>query len=101
MQIVPLQAVASQVVQVTLGGQLCTIAVYQKFFGLFFDLSIDSVPVIQGVGCLNKVKLVRSAYLGFVGDLCFIDNTGADRDPVYTGLGAAFSLVYLEASDLT
>jgi hypothetical protein len=98
MLIVPLQAVPSQRVATTLGGQNCLIAVYQKMFGLFLDLSVGATPIVTATICLNQVRIVRSLYLGFVGDLCFIDNQGGN-DPDYTGLGGRYSLAYLEAGD--
>lgn len=99
MQVVPLQAVENQAVKVTLGEQSCQINIYQKRTGLFVDLYVDDVLVIAGTLALNRNKLVRSTYLGFVGDLAFADTQGND-DPTYTGLGARFQLVYLEAADL-
>ena len=99
MVIIPLQAVPSQAVSVTLGTQISQINVYQKLPGLFIDLYVDNVLVIGGVICQNLNRIVRSAYLGFSGDLAFIDNQG-DTDPVLTGLGTRYSLAYLSPADL-
>ena len=99
MVIIPLQAVPSQAVSVTLGTQISQINVYQKLPGLFIDLYVDNVLVIGGVICQNLNRIVRSAYLGFSGDLAFIDNQG-DTDPVFTGLGTRYSLAYLSPADL-
>lgn len=85
--------------QATLGNQACQLNVYAKFFGLFMDVYVSNQLIIGGVICLNLTKIVRDAYLGFVGDFTFIDNQGAS-DPVYTGLGSRYSLIYLEAADL-
>ena len=100
MMTIPLRAVASQTLSVVLAGQNCTINVYQKSTGLFLDLYIDDAPIVTAVLCHDRVKLVRDAYLGFAGDLFFADTQGVS-DPVYTGLGAEFQLVYLETSDLS
>jgi hypothetical protein len=51
------------------------------------------------VMCMDRVKLVRHAYLGFIGNLGFIDTQGK-TDPDYTGFGARYQLIYLEATDL-
>jgi len=99
MQLLALQTVPSQTLQATLGNQNVRLNVYQKFFGLFMDVYVADQLIIGGVICLNLTKIVRDAYLGFVGDFTFIDNQGAS-DPVYTGLGSRYSLIYLEASDL-
>ncbi len=52
---------------------------------------------MNGVLCRNLVYLVREAYLGFTGDLTFMDTEGGD-DPYYTGLGSRWLLVYIETS---
>lgn len=99
MLIVPTQPVPNQNLQVTLGGQACTIEIFQQQFGLYLNLYVNNEPVILGVIGLNANRIVRSAYLGFIGDLTFYDTQGTD-DPVYTGMGSQFVLVYLEESDL-
>lgn len=96
---VPLQAIPSQVVTATLGGQSCQIAVYERATGLFCDLSAAGVPVISGVQCQNMNRIVRDEYLGFLGDLLFVDTQGSS-DPDYTGLGTRFVLVYLQETDV-
>lgn len=99
MMTIPLQAVAAQTLNVSLSGQNCVINVYQKSVGLFLDLYIDDAPIVTAVLCHDRVRIVRDAYLGFIGDLFFADTQGVN-DPVYTGLGAQFQFVYMEASDL-
>jgi hypothetical protein len=96
---VPLKAVPSQAVTVTLAGQNCQINVYQRFYGLFVDLYVDNALVIAGVLALNLNKIVRSAYFGFSGDLAFVDTQGAD-DPSYSGLGSRFVLAYWDAGEM-
>ncbi len=73
--------------------------VYQFAYGLFVDVYLGPTLVIGGVICENRNRIVRSAYLGFVGDLAFVDSQGSE-DPVYTGLGGRWQLVYLEEADL-
>lgn len=99
MLIVPLSAVASQSVNVQLAGQSCRIDVYQLSTGMFCDLYVADVLIIGGVICQNLNRIVRDLYLGFIGDLTFIDNEGT-ADPIYTGLGDRFSLAYLSTDDL-
>lgn len=98
MQIVPLQAVPNQAVSILLGGQNCQINVYSKAGALYLDLYVDNILIVGGVTCQNLNRIVRSKYLGFVGDLGFIDNQGSS-DPTYEGLGSRFSLAYLETTD--
>lgn len=99
MQTVPLTAMPSQTLNAVLGNQNCTLNVYTLSTGLFIDVLINGIAVISGVLCLNQVRTVRDAYLGFVGDLIFTDTQGTN-DPDYTGLGSRYQLIYLEADDL-
>ena len=98
-QIVPLQAVPSQALTITLGGQAVQVNVYQKNTGLFCDVLVSNVAVVAGVICENLNRIVRDAYLGFIGDLIFMDTQGSS-DPTYQGLGVRFVLFYLTAADL-
>lgn len=99
MQIIPLQAVPSQSVKAQLGNQSCRIVIRQTLYGLFADLYVAEVLLVAGVPCLDRNRLVRSAYLGFVGDIMFMDTMGTE-DPTADGLGARFQLCYLDASEL-
>lgn len=99
MQMIPLKPIASQLLTVQLANQTTQIEVYQTDFGLFLNLYVNNVLIIGGVICENLNRIVRDAYLGFIGDLAFFDNQGS-TDPIYTGLGSRYSLAYLEESDL-
>lgn len=96
---IPLQATPNQSLQVALGGQAVTLNVQQLAYGLFMDVYFGTEPVITGVICLDRNRIVRSAYLGFIGDLAFVDTQGT-ADPIYTGLGDRWRLVYLDADEV-
>jgi len=96
---IPLSSTPSQKLSVLLAGQNCQISVYQKTTGMYLDLSVNNAAIKSGIACRDRVLLIRHAYLGFVGDLTFFDTQGVD-DPEYSGLGARWQLVYLEAGDL-
>lgn len=97
---IPLDPVPSQEVSCELAGQACQLKVYQKSTGMFMDVYVNNTLIIGGVLCENHNRIVRDAYLGFVGDFIFVDQQGRN-DPDYTGLGTRFLLVYLEVSDFT
>lgn len=102
MLIVPLQPIPNQSVQVQLENQPCTIDVMQYAYGMFLTLYVNGVLIIASVPCENFNRIVRSLYLGFSGDLFFLDTQGT-TDPVYTGLGgtgARFQLLYITAAEL-
>jgi hypothetical protein len=98
-QIIPITDTYSQALTVQLANQNCRINLYQKSTGFFCDLYINDVLIIGGVICENLNKIVRDAYLGFVGDLAFIDQQGVS-DPSSPGLGTRYLFCYLELSDL-
>jgi hypothetical protein len=104
MQIVPLQPVPAQILNIQLDIQDVTLNVYQKNYGLFIDVYLNNVLIIAGQICQNLNPIIRGDYIGFIGNLGFIDlqsdPNGIGNDPIYTGLGSRYVLAYLEASDL-
>lgn len=99
-QVVPLQPIPNQTLQIILGGQACTINVVQTPLAVCVDLLIGGVPVVQGILGLNGNLIVRDIYFGFSGDLEFVDAQAQGADPVYTGFGTRFFLLYLSPTDL-
>ena len=99
MQLIPIQATPNQAVTVTLAGQSCQIDLYANLYGLFADLYIANQLVVAGTLVQDRNLLVRSTYLGFVGDLCVIDTQGTS-DPTYDALGTRYRLAYIEADEL-
>lgn len=99
MQIIPTQPLARQSLQVTLDGQNASLTIYQTAYGLFMDVYLNGSIVAAGVICENLNRIVRSLYLGFQGDLVFIDTAGA-ADPLFTGLGSQWVLAYFSQPEL-
>jgi hypothetical protein len=115
---IALNAVPSQTLNVTLDGQQCQIAVYQEqpivdeygvAAGLFFDLIVGGVPIVNTVRCLDRTPLLQDRqYLGVSGEFMFLDTLATNggpptfngAPPYYSGLGSQFVLLYLEESDL-
>ncbi|MEX3614580.1 MAG: hypothetical protein VB141_12705 [Burkholderia gladioli] len=95
---IPLQATPSQTLNVVLAGQNCRIDVFRKTTGTFLSLAINDRAILSTVLCRDRVRLVREKYLGFVGDLSFIDMQG-QADLVFGRFGSRFVLVYLEAEE--
>jgi hypothetical protein len=112
--VVPLAAVESQVLNVTLGTQPVRIKLFTKQLFVpaldpgeiatepprviqvnpfFMDLYVNDVPVLYGAPCLNETRIVRDAYLNFTGDLAFQDLQGSD-DPQVDGLGTRWILCW-------
>lgn len=98
MKNIPLAAIPQQFFSTVIGGQNCQISIMQRNTGVFFSLSINSIPIASNVICLDRVRLVRGAYLGFIGNLVFLDTQGK-TDPAYAGFGTRYVLAYLEAGE--
>lgn len=99
---IPTQATPNQQLSVSLAGQPCRINICTKSTGMYVDLYVNNVLIMGGMLGRNAVRMVRNAYLGFVGDLAFFDTQGTD-DPVYAGLGpnGRWFLAYLAVTDIT
>lgn len=101
MLVVGAQALPNQTMQAALGGQAVTLNIYQTQYELAMDVLAPGMlnGGLFGVICQNLNRIVRDAYLGFVGDLVWLDTQGA-TDPIYTGIGGRYQLIYLTQSDL-
>lgn len=115
MQVIPLQALPAQISTIVLGGQQCEISVYTKTGyaysdvpeftvtneSIYLDLTSNGVTITTTALCLNGNRLLRNReYLGFVGELMFVDLQG-DDPPQPDGLGTRWVLLYLSADDLS
>lgn len=95
MLLVPLSAVPSQTLFITLGGQSCAISLRSNGGDLYLNLLVSNAPIMVGKVCRNRQRLlVGLDYRGFVGDFVFVDSQG-DEQPDYTGLGDRWNLYYL------
>lgn len=90
---IPLNQVPSQSVNVILAGQPCTIDLRQLGDRQYFSLSLNGEVICRNVLLVNKSRIVRAAYTGFVGDFAVIDTQG-DEPPVYTGWGTRWLLAF-------
>ena len=103
---IPVTDTYSQTLTVQLGGQNCQINLYQKSTGFFCDLYVNNAPIITGVICQNLNRIVRDSYLGFIGDLMWVDSQGSltipsnGLDPSSPGLGTRYIFNYLTPADL-
>lgn len=124
MKVIPVIPAPAQSFTVTLAGQTCKINLYSMttpgdilnpaiaqddlvgYPALYMDLLVNGEPVISCRLCRNLIPvLLDSKYYHFIGDFAFVDTYSqaaplSGDDPVYTGLGSQFQMVYLEAADL-
>lgn len=99
MQRIPLKAVPSQTLSVTLARQAAQIALRQNGGSIYFDLQVGDKPIVRTRICRDRQRLLLDAkYQGFVGDFFFADTQGTS-DPQFLGLGSRYLLIYLEAGE--
>jgi hypothetical protein len=101
MMIVPLNPVPNQTELINIGSPTiiqCQLNVYQKNVGMFLDLYIEGNLTLSSILCRNLTPLIINSYFGFPGELVFVD-TLLNLDPIYTGLGTRWFLVYITAAD--
>lgn len=96
---VPTLVTPAQSLTTTLAGQSVRLDIMQKAFGLFTDVYVNGALVIGGVKAEADNPVVRSAYLGFLGDLYFHDirNAGDGAQPSFEELGSRFALLFAGA----
>lgn len=99
MLLIPLAKVPAQSLSVLLAGQSTQISVRYTLQGVFCDVSLEDVPVVQGVIAYDRTLLVRSPTTNFLGDLFFSDLQGRS-DPDWREFGVRFHLAYLSADEL-
>ncbi|MES2348875.1 MAG: hypothetical protein V4641_15045 [Pseudomonadota bacterium] len=92
--VIPVQALPNQTFTVQLGTQQCRISIFQNQEMVCMSMDVNSVRIITSLACRDRTSIIRHAYLGFIGELAFVDTQGVS-DPFYTGLGSRFKLVYL------
>lgn len=94
---IPLRAVPAQSLAVVLGGQSVSLRVFargcQGQDRLYCDVAVDNEWMWQGRLCHTGEGLKAYAYLGFQGDLRFVDLWGS-ADPDWQGLGERWRLVW-------
>ena len=99
MEVLSLTQEPSQIVKTVLSGQYqVQILIQQKRQGLFVDVNLDGVDIVTSVIALNETPIISREYLGFPGNLLFIDLNGKD-DPVYNQFNDRFNLIYLDAEE--
>jgi len=97
---VPLAPVPSQTLAIILAGQNCNLAVYTETTGIYMDVKVNGATIATTRILRDGARVLQDEqYQAFVGDFVMVDTQG-ELDPVYTGLGGRWQLVYLEATDL-
>ncbi len=96
--VIPIQARANQTFLCVLDGQSAQISLTTTDFGLFADVLYNGQPVANGRLCLDRTDINPMRYNGLPQFLGFADTQG-QSDPVYTGFGTRYLLIYGNPQD--
>ena len=96
---ISLVAEKEQTINVTLNNQPCKIRLVQRETCMYMDFYLNDVLISAGIPCWYGNKMIRYDYLGFSGDLVFMDLEG-ESNPEWSGLGDRYKLYYLLESEL-
>ncbi len=94
---IPVLATAAQSLTVQLVGQSVRLDLAQTADGLFADVYQNDALTIGGVLVQNDNPIIRSPYLGFLGDLIFHDTQGGLGNVSYADLGGRVALLFAGA----
>ena len=61
---------------------------------LYCDLTVNGITIFTGRMCLNNKPIGNYPYLGFIGQLGFVDTQG-NSDPDYPGIDSRFVMIYV------
>lgn len=92
-QVIPIQPLALQTFACTLDGKQAQFTITSTDKGVFADVVYNGVSVIAGRLCLDRTNINPARYNGLPQGLFFADQQGTS-DPVYTGFGSRFLLLY-------
>jgi hypothetical protein len=95
MREIPVQATPQQAFSVVLDELNVAIVIRTTQTGMYVDITADGVPLVTGRKAQDRTNLATSArFRGFPGlQLYFVDLQG-DTNPVWSGLGERYVLLY-------
>lgn len=91
--VIPVPAQPNPNFSCVLDGLLAQFQLRTTDFGLFADVTYNGAPVATGRLCLDRTDINPNRYEGLPQGLFFVDTLGTS-DPVYTGFGTQYLLLY-------
>lgn len=91
--VIPVAAVPSQRLNVTLEGQSVGIVLRSFNDRQYVTLLVNGETVFSNTLVVDRTPLKKYSYLPFVGDIASVDTQGTS-DPDWKGWGSRFVLVY-------
>lgn len=98
MRLISAEPLKSQAILFPIGDSQVGLTLVQRGDILYADVYLDGRCICQGVPCLNGNRIIHYKYLGFPGDLFFVDTLG-NSDPNYSGIGSRYLLYHLSEDE--
>lgn len=101
---IPLSAYPDQKLQIDLGGQMCTLRVYERSGFMYLDLTLGRTLLASGLLCQPTTPVLAPPPSGFSGNFCVIDTLAASESsqesPEFSGWGTRYKLYWLSPDDI-
>lgn len=95
MKIIPIKQRDDQYFNCTFGDDSYRMRLLDRgTAGVFLDVYREDKLLLPGLACLDRVRIIRSPYKRFPGDLMFVDQEGFDN-PQFSYFNTRFQLNYL------
>lgn len=74
---IPLTSYPDQELQIDLGGQACTIRVFERAGFMYMDLTVRRTKILKGTLCQPTTPIIPRTVRGFSGQFYVIDDAAA------------------------
>ena len=101
---IPLTPYPDQELQIDLGGQACTIRVFERAGFMYMDLTVRRTKILKGTLCQPTTPIIPKTVRGFSGQFYVIDDAaataGSQESPAFSGWGTRYKLYWLPDGEL-
>ena len=93
-----------QELQIDLGGQPCTIRLFERAGFMYMDLTVRRTKILKGALCQPTTPIIPETVTGFSGQFYVIDSmaatAGSQESPAFAEWGARYKLYWFPADEL-
>ena len=101
---IPLTPYPDQALQIDLGGQACTIRVFERAGFMYMDLTVRCTKTLKGALCQPTTPIIPETVRGFSGQFYVIDDAaataGSQDSPACSGWRTGERLYWLPDDEL-
>ena len=101
---IPLTSSPDQELQIDLGGQACTIRVFERAGFMYMDLTVRRTKILKGALCQPTTPVIPETITGFSGQFYVIDGmaatAGSQESPAFAEWGTRYKLYCIPDDEL-